>query len=646
MQDVSDSITNVNPLSQLLVVRGDPVLLLPELFKRWKISHIVFEKDVNGYARTRDKQVAEIAKKAGVEVLAVHGHHLYDIEEAVKKHEGKPIASLKVLESVVSGMPSPDKPLDRPKELPSPIMPGKSKPKDLADALREIHESLHGIPTYHTKPGPPKLDYNSADLGGQRKPDGKVTCYDTINGPDEPSSKSEERFTVPTLASLGMDAKACGAIEEPVVKGGEMEALRRLERLCKDQKEYLATFAKPKTSPSVDTSEPSTTLLSPFIKFGCISIRQLWHDTKDAIKDYKGPKSSPPENLEGQLMFREMYACAELATGDAYQVVRGNRLSRYMDWYLPNHYEKDGTPIEPRPRGDDVSEKRLEAYRAGQTGFPWIDAGIRQLRYTGWIHHLMRHSLASFLTRGQCWISWERGAEMFEEWLLDWDPNANAGNWMWLSCSAFFSQFYRVYGLATFGQKFDKSGSLIRKYCPELKDFPDKFIYAPHTAPMEVQKKAKCIIGQDYPFPILDEKEEKQICLNRMKACYDAKLYGNSKEVFDGRAQGILRKKHGQPDPKPPSKDQGKNSKIPQWAKAGHEATTGASSIKGNSSTNSSPKKQEQEDEDDDEIDPEHTDRHGDESGEENKDAKDEKKRANEEGDTDNSKGAKRSKKK
>jgi cryptochrome len=575
MQDVSDSITKINPLSQLLVVRGDPVLLLPELFKRWKISHIVFEKDVNGYARSRDKQVAEIAKEAGVEVMAVHGHHLYDIEEAVKRHEGKPIASLSTFEKVASGMSPPARPLDRPKELPPPTMPGKSRPKDLNSALREIHESLHGIPTYHSKPGPPKIDYNSAELGGQRKADGKVTCYDTVNGPDPPS-KSEEYFTVPTLASLGMDPKSCGAIEEPVVKGGETEALRRLERLCKEQKEYLATFAKPKTSPSVDTSEPSTTLLSPFIKFGCISIRQLHYDTKDAIKEHKGPKSSPPENLEGQLLFREMYACAELATGDAYQVVRGNRLSRYMDWYLPTQYNKDGTPIEPRPRGDEVSEKRLEAYRAGQTGFPWIDAGIRQLRHTGWIHHLMRHSLACFLTRGQCWISWERGAEMFEEWLLDWDPNANAGNWMWLSCSAFFSQYFRVYGLASFGQKFDKSGSLIRRYCPELKDFPDKFIYAPHTAPMEVQKKAKCIIGQDYPFPILDEKEEKQICLNRMKTCYDAKLYGNSKEVFDGRAQDMLRKKHGQPDPKPPSKDQGKNSKIPDWAKAGHEATTGA----------------------------------------------------------------------
>ena len=85
--------------------------------------------------------------------------------------------------------------------------------------------------------------------------------------------------------------------------------------------------------------------------------------------------------------------------------------------------------IEPRPKGDAVSEERLEKFKHGQTGFPWIDASMRCLKHTGWIHHLARHSVAAFLTRGQCWISWERGAEIFEEFLLDWDPSSNAGNW-------------------------------------------------------------------------------------------------------------------------------------------------------------------------------------------------------------------------
>lgn len=99
MQNLSDNIHKTNPLSQLLVVRGDPALLLPELFKRWKISHLVFEKDVNGYARNRDNVVMEAAKKAGVKVINGPGRYLWDVEEVVKK-SGKPITSLSTLQNV------------------------------------------------------------------------------------------------------------------------------------------------------------------------------------------------------------------------------------------------------------------------------------------------------------------------------------------------------------------------------------------------------------------------------------------------------------------------------------------------------------------------------------------------------------------
>lgn len=100
MQDVSDSIRSINAKSQLLVVRGDPVELLPELFKRWKISHIVFEKDPSGYARRRDQQVRELAKKAGVKVVTKNGHYLWDVEEVVEKNQGKPTMNMKAFQSV------------------------------------------------------------------------------------------------------------------------------------------------------------------------------------------------------------------------------------------------------------------------------------------------------------------------------------------------------------------------------------------------------------------------------------------------------------------------------------------------------------------------------------------------------------------
>ena len=92
-----------------------------------------------------------------------------------------------------------------------------------------------------------------------------------------------------------------------------------------------------------------------------------------------------------------------------------------------------------------------------------------------------------------------RKFQVFEELLLDADWSLNAGNWMWLSASAFFHQYFRVYSPIAFGKKTDPSGAYIRKYLPKLAKFPDKFIYEPWTAPMATQKAAGCIIGTDYP---------------------------------------------------------------------------------------------------------------------------------------------------
>ncbi|KAN0066143.1 hypothetical protein ACQY0O_000237 [Thecaphora frezii] len=557
MQVLSDQITAMQKGSQLLVVRGEPTELLPELWKRWKITHLVLEKDPVGYGRRRDQLIKSAAEKHDVQVVAVQGHHLYDPEEVVKRNKGKPTMSIGTLQKIVADMGDVPKPLDAPKDLPLPQLEG-GKATKRSDLLSQLARSLEGLPhnTSKGREGPSDVDLNSSTLGGQR--DGELTCYDTLAG------DASSFFSVPTLASLGMDASKV----RDIIKGGETVALEKLANICKDA-EYVATFAKPKTSPGQDTSDPSTTLLSPYLKFGCLSVRKFWWDVEESKKKYHGSKTTPPENLNGQLLFRDMYACAEHAVGDSFGQIRNNEVCRYMDWYLPTVYDKDGNAFVPRPPGDEVSESRLAAWKMGQTGFPWIDALMRQLRLEGWMHHLGRHSVAAFLTRGQCWISWERGAEVFDEYLIDWDPSSNAGNWKWLSCSAFFTQYFRLYGLATFPAKYDKTGALVRKYCPELAKFPDKYIYEPFNAPKEVQQKASCIIGKDYPFPILDEKESKAENMQRMKVCYQVGFHGNSREVLDGTANEILRKKHGFKEA--PDKFEWKTrpgAKIRDWAKA------------------------------------------------------------------------------
>lgn len=102
------------------------------------------------------------------------------------------------------------------------------------------------------------------------------------------------------------------------------------------------------------------------------------------------------------------------------------------------------------------------------------------------MHHLGRHAVACFLTRGDLWQHWEKGAEHFENHLIDLDWALNAGNWQWLSASNFFFQYFRVYSPIAFAKPKDKEGLYIRKWLPVLKNMPDKYIYEPWTAPLSV----------------------------------------------------------------------------------------------------------------------------------------------------------------
>lgn len=130
----------------------------------------------------------------------------------------------------------------------------------------------------------------------------------------------------------------------------------------------------------------------------------------DTVKAYGSASSSPPVSLEGQLLFRDMYFAAQAAT-ENYEQTRGNPHCRFIPWRLENTYDAEGNVTGYDKEGDPEAEEWFQRWRSGMTGFPWIDAIMRQLNRDGWIHHLARHSVACFLTRGHCYISWERGAD-------------------------------------------------------------------------------------------------------------------------------------------------------------------------------------------------------------------------------------------
>ncbi|XP_022085334.1 cryptochrome-2-like isoform X2 [Acanthaster planci] len=306
-------------------------------------------------------------------------------------------------------------------------------------------------------------------------------------------------FGVPSLEELGLDPNDAGPVLFP---GGETEALQRMEEHLERQ-DWVCKFEKPKTEPN--TLSPSTTVLSPYLKFGCLSPRLFYHRVQDVYARKKS-HSKPPVSLHGQLLWREFFYTVAAATPNFHKM-EGNAVCLQVPW--------------------DTNEEYFQAWKQARTGYPFIDAIMTQLKQEGWIHHLARHAVACFLTRGDLWISWEEGQKVFEEWLLDADYSLNAGNWMWLSASAFFHQYFRVYSPTVFGKKTDKNGDYIRKYLPVLKKMPAQYIYEPWTAPRSVQEKAGCIMGTDYPRPIVDHSVVMKRNMERMKRARAAK-YGDS----------------------------------------------------------------------------------------------------------------------
>lgn len=299
---------------------------------------------------------------------------------------------------------------------------------------------------------------------------------------------------------------------------GESEGLKRLNDSLADES-WVAAFEKPKTHPN--SLEPSTTVLSPYLKFGCLSSRLFYQKLTDVLKRH-AKHSKPPVSLLGQLLWREFYYTAA-AFEPNFDRMMGNSFCLQIPWQRNDEY--------------------LEAWTHGRTGYPFIDAIMRQLRQEGWIHHLARHAVACFLTRGDLWISWEEGQKVFEELLLDHDWALNAGNWMWLSASAFFHQYFRVYSPVAFGKKTDRTGAYIRKYVPELSKYPAGTIYEPWKVSLADQRKYGCVLGSDYPQRIVDHDVVHKENIKRMTAAYKVNRYVKTGKSDDENSEETVGKR-------------------------------------------------------------------------------------------------------
>jgi deoxyribodipyrimidine photo-lyase len=223
-----------------------------------------------------------------------------------------------------------------------------------------------------------------------------------------------------------------------------------------------------------------TSKLSPHVHFGEISPRRLWHRAA-ACGGGKGVQTFLKE-----LLWREF--------------------SLNLLW---EHGDLRRAPIRPEFAEFPWDERRghVRAWQRGQTGIPIVDAGMRELWQTGWMHNRVRMIAASFLTK-HLLVPWQTGEAWFWDTLCEADEAANGASWQWVAgCGADAAPYFRVFNPVLQGLKFDADGAYVRAYVPELAALPDKFIHAPWEAPAEVLAQAGIALGQDYPRPIIDLPE-------------------------------------------------------------------------------------------------------------------------------------------
>ncbi|MBN1135905.1 MAG: deoxyribodipyrimidine photo-lyase [Anaerolineae bacterium] len=284
---------------------------------------------------------------------------------------------------------------------------------------------------------------------------------------------------VPHLDSLPIPAEPAlpnGAPFQP----GEAEAHRRLGAFVEGDDSAIYRYAKGRDR--LDLA--GTSQLSPYLRFGMVSARQAAASARRAIEAAPDAQArSGAETWLTELIWRDFYLSIQ------YHFPETERYSFRAD-LRDITWEND--------------EMAFAAWCQGRTGYPVVDAAMRQLAQTGWMHNRARMIVASFLVKDLL-IDWRWGERWFMQHLVDADPAANNGGWQWTAGTGTDSApYFRIFHPVLQGRKHDPEGAYVRQWLPELAHVPGRYIHAPWETPPEVQQTAGCIIGQDYPAPIID----------------------------------------------------------------------------------------------------------------------------------------------
>jgi deoxyribodipyrimidine photo-lyase len=265
---------------------------------------------------------------------------------------------------------------------------------------------------------------------------------------------------------------------------GEQEAIKSLNTFLNGPFALIYRYSQGRNMPALE----GTSQLSPYLRFGMLSARYVASLALEAIHQAPDEEArNAAETWMNELIWRDFY----LHILYHYPRVRkGNFRTKKIPW---------------RNAAQD-----LEAWQRGRTGYPIVDAAMRQLVQHGWMHNRLRMVVASFLTKDLL-IDWQAGEEFFMQHLIDGDPASNNGGWQWSAgTGSDAAPYFRIFNPVSQSRKYDPEGTYIRRWLPELESVPDEYIHTPWEMPAEIQNQTGCHIGVDYPAPVVDHAQAKE----------------------------------------------------------------------------------------------------------------------------------------
>lgn len=248
----------------------------------------------------------------------------------------------------------------------------------------------------------------------------------------------------------------------------------------------LASYAEDRNRPDLK----GTSRLSPHLHFGEISPWRVWREVQARMGERSQAEGA--ETFLTELGWREF--------------------AHHLLWHFPHTTE---APLRAEfldfPWEDD--EEGLQAWQRGLTGYPIVDAGLRELWWTGWMHNRVRMVVASFLVKDLL-VDWRAGAAWFWDTLVDADLADNTLGWQWTAgCGADAAPYFRIFNPSLQGRTYDPDGTYTRRFVPELARMPARWIHAPWAAPERVREQAGVELGRTYPFPLVDHRAARRTAL-------------------------------------------------------------------------------------------------------------------------------------